>query len=290
MPTDPNAFAEMVTLTIQRAMMPVLERVAGLEARMTQALAVEPTVQTLRDRVVVIETKAAMPLDLPAPPDLSSITGHLAKIEEHATGMVARIGQLEARVQETKAAPGPSPAEVELTVLQTMEPLRAALAAALERVAAVEARAGVPGPPGAPGKDGTDGTHGTDGADGIELDDLAIVQVDERTMVVKGTVGARTKDLGTLSFPCEIYRGVYVEGKTYTVGDCATFGGFGMALQRDDHREARRRFEKLDAEGEARPGRERRPGRRTDPRRVAGPRSLTCRRSSPSSKPSSISG
>ena len=68
---DPAAFADMVTLTIKAALAPILERVASLDARIAQAQALEPAVATLRDRIVVIETKAAAPVVAPEPLDLT---------------------------------------------------------------------------------------------------------------------------------------------------------------------------------------------------------------------------
>src|SRR5687767_8919142 len=86
MPHDPNAFAEMVALTIKAALTPVLERVAGLEAQVKQALSVEPSVAALRDRVVAVEVKAAA---LPTPTEPADVD---------LTPMLERVAGLEARV------------------------------------------------------------------------------------------------------------------------------------------------------------------------------------------------
>jgi hypothetical protein len=85
-----------------------------------------------------------------------------------------------------------------------------------ERVAVLETRAPVPGPP---------GTDGKDGADGLGWDDLTVTQPDERTVTVQCVRGDRMKEVGTLVFPVEIYRGVWVEGKSYARGDGVTWAG-----------------------------------------------------------------
>ena len=50
------------------------------------------------------------------------------------------------------------------------------------------------------------------------------MQIDGATIVRAQRDGA-TKDLGTLVFPVELYRGVYVDGKTYDRGDAVTWSG-----------------------------------------------------------------
>jgi len=76
-------------------------------------------------------------------------------------------------------------AQLELRMEQTLTPIR-------ERVAVVETRETPQGPPGPTGPPGADGRDGLDGKD--------------------GTPGLR-------------YCGVWVDGKAYDTGDCATWGG-----------------------------------------------------------------
>ena len=281
MPHDPNAFADMVAMTIKAALTPVLERMAGLDVRVTQALALEPAVTALRDRVVAVEAKAAVPVPTPEPtvdltpvlervagleaqvkqalavePSVMAIRDRVVAVEVKAaafptapepadvdfTPVTARIESLETIVDalkdrvlvtETKAAlpalsAGPSPAEIELLIHAAVEPVTKTLSTIQERVAVVEARAPIHGPPGekgANGADGKDGKDGANGADGVGFDDLAVEQVDERSVHVKAIKGDRVKTLGTLTFPVNIYRGVYVEGKSYERGDCVTWAG-----------------------------------------------------------------
>ena len=200
---DPAAFADMVTLTVKAALAPLLERVASLDARVAQAQALEPAVATLRDRIVVIETKAAAPVVTPEPHDLSPVLERVAVTEAR----VARhdeweqsIGDLHDKLLtlDTKSAvPAdvylrPTKAEVELSMRDTVEPLKATLAAVQERVAVLEVRPLLPGPA---GKDGAPGLNGKDGAPGKD-------------------------GLAGLS-----YEGVYQEGKAYEPGQLATWGG-----------------------------------------------------------------
>lgn len=233
MPTDPNAFAEMVALTVKAALTPILERVAGLEARLS-------VLGDLRDRVVVVETKAAAPLPVPEPyPDtLALVLERLAGIEarvDRVPVLEVSVGEMRDRVltMETKAAAvpvdvhrdGPSVADLELKIHAAVEPVKTELVHLHERVAVVEVRAQIPGPPGADGKDGKDGKHGTDGHDGFTADELSAVQDGERAVVFKMTRGNRVKEIGRLVSPVMIQRGVYVDGKVYAFGDVVTWGG-----------------------------------------------------------------
>jgi hypothetical protein len=88
-----------------------------------------------------------------------------------------------------------------------------------DRLTALEARAPVPGPPGEKGLDGTNGQ------DGLGWDDLAIVHDGERAFTIRAVRGDQVKEFGAFTIPAEIYRGVYVDGKTYERGDCATWAG-----------------------------------------------------------------
>ena len=133
---------------------PTLEKIADLNARVARLAAIELTVGELRDKFVTLETKAAIPREM---------TPH-----------------------------HPNPEEMELAILEALDPVKATLAAVQERVAVLEVRPLLPGPA---GKDGAPGLNGKDGAPGKD-------------------------GLAGLS-----YEGVYQEGKAYEPGQLATWGG-----------------------------------------------------------------
>jgi len=87
-----------------------------------------------------------------------------------------------------------------------------------------DGRDGLPGVPGLPGEKGADGLNGKDGADGLGFDDFEELYDGERTFTHRYKQGDRVKEF-TWKTSMEIYRGVYLEGKTYDRGDCATWGG-----------------------------------------------------------------
>lgn len=91
------------------------------------------------------------------------------------------------------------------------------------RVAALEAAPAARD--GRDGRDGTDGAAGPAGLDGLGFGDLELVHDGERRITVRAVAGDRVKDLGTVAFPCEIYRGVWTAGKTYERGDGVTWAG-----------------------------------------------------------------
>jgi len=94
------------------------------------------------------------------------------------------------------------------------------------RLAALEATAqGRDGRDGQAGRDGTPGTNGKDGLDGLSFGDLTVEHDGERLVTVKAVRGDQVRTLGVVSFPVAIYRGVWLEGKTYEPGDSVTHGG-----------------------------------------------------------------
>lgn len=235
---QPDALAQMVVLTIKSALGPVLERLAAAEAALTRAKAIETTLTELRDRIVVMETKASQP------PHPDAAIGELRErvvavetkaaqpVQPSATAGVSILDEAMAAVRdrltvlETKVGQ-PAVAESALAdVRQRIETLAATASSVgesvnglRERVAVVEVRAQVPGPA------GTDGQAGKDGADGLGFDDLVAVQQDDRSFTIKASRGDRVKDIGTARFPVQIQRGVYVEGKSYELGDMVTWAG-----------------------------------------------------------------
>jgi hypothetical protein len=242
-----EALAAEVALSIKRALAPLLERLAVAEVTLARLPAHEQTLGEVRDRVLVVETKAAI-----VPTPLEAVAIDLTPVLERVAAAEARLqtlGDLRDKVVtlETKAA---TPLDLgdlrdRLLALETrtaaeLEAVRKELeavdkyaarvegytsflqrdASALgERVAVVETRAPVPGPA------GTDGVNGKDGADGLSFGDLSLLQEDERTVVLRATRGEGVKELGRLTFPLELYRGVYLEGKAYERGDAVTWAG-----------------------------------------------------------------
>jgi hypothetical protein len=228
--------------------------ISDLRDRLTTTEALLKNIGDLRDRVVVMETKAAQPVErseqVPVPEmpvvDLTPLAERIAAAES----LLKNIGDLRDRVvvMETKSSTVvpvdltdvreklatvetelrtlPKAAATDVSpLLEKFEALGTEVNALRERVAVAEMRQLIQGPPGHDGRDGIPGRDGKDGLDGLGWDDLNVSQVDERTFTVKCLRGLQVKELGTLTFPVQIYRGVYVEGKTYDKGDGVTYGG-----------------------------------------------------------------
>lgn len=118
---------------------PVLERLAVAETRLSALTAHEDAMGELRDRVVVVETKAAVPVV--APPVVHESSVDLSPVLERLASAEARLdtlGDLRDRVVvvETKAAVPP-------TVVESVSPVD--FSPVLERIAAAEARLSVLG-------------------------------------------------------------------------------------------------------------------------------------------------
>lgn len=88
-----------------------------------------------------------------------------------------------------------------------------------------DGRDGLPGVPGLPGEKGIDGAAGRDGVDGLGFNDIDEKLEDGGRFLVRTYMaGDRLKTFRhQTSMP--VYRGQYVEGKTYECGDTATSGG-----------------------------------------------------------------
>lgn len=89
------------------------------------------------------------------------------------------------------------------------------------------------GPPGPPGRDGRDGVpgvpgekgvNGINGTDGLGFDDLAVLHNGERDITFRFQQGSTVKDF-TVTIPSLLYRGVYLDAKTYEPGDVVTWAG-----------------------------------------------------------------
>jgi hypothetical protein len=217
---------------------PLTERLAAIETRLTQVEASRDAaaLTALHERVAVVETKTAVPVaapDVPPAVDLSPITERLAVAEKMLGGLTALPERM--AVMETKSALPMPVAEVDLSpITRRQDALETAMAAHINRESteiskdisvlfyrmdSMEKRAPIPGPVGPTGKDGDPGKNGADGI--VALDELSIAQENDRTLVFR----ARNKDIGTLTVPVDIYRGVFVEGRTYERGDGVTYGG-----------------------------------------------------------------
>lgn len=211
---------------------PVLERIAALESRIDRLPEAEKSISEVRDRLLVFETKASgvppsVELQTPEPVDLAPILARVDELKDalsikstapsvDLSPLTERLSKLETKSIET--AP----------TIATVGELAKDVVSLRERLSAVEARQPVPGPQGPKGedgKDGKDGRDGKDGADGLGYDELAVVQTAERGITVKAFRGDRSKDIGTVVIPAEIYRGVWEPDRTYERGDCVTFGG-----------------------------------------------------------------
>jgi len=79
---------------------------------------------------------------------------------------------------------------------------------------------------------GKDGAPGKDGADGVGFDDLEASYDGEKTVTLKFTKGERVKEFA-FTLPVVIDRGIYTEGKTYSAGDGATWGGSFWIAQKE---------------------------------------------------------
>jgi hypothetical protein len=239
------------------------DRMVAVETKQAAPVQPDAAFYELRERMAAIETKPAPVLDVPAdvllrlsalevrpqpsvtqpPVDLAPVLDRIGWLEIDTFKELSAVRERMAAV-ETKAAPVvevPSEVLLRLSALEVRKPETAVdlspaldrlsklemdvvkdMGAVRERLAVVETKAPIAGPP---GQNGADGANGKDGADGMGYDELTAVQNDDRSFTLKAIRGDRVKDIGTIVFPVEIYRGVYLEGKSYERGDCATWGG-----------------------------------------------------------------
>lgn len=184
MARDLEGLADVVVLCVKTAMAPVLERLALADQEIAHLKSSLAGITDLRDRVLVVETKAATPVVLPGSEEvvpLRVLAERTGEIESRLQAQLKAISEtLTARVAavETKAATPPpaqdaiTPTDVELLLRKGLEPVAASIADARERLIAVEARAPIPGPA---GKDGIDGRNGTDGPIGITPTDAELL-------------------------------------------------------------------------------------------------------------------
>lgn len=140
MPLDFSQFADSVVLTIQKALIPIFERLSASEQFQKDVKADIGTLTDIRDRLLMIETKAAA-LQMPTPVDLAPVLVRQAELGVVLDALKAwRDG---AEVADSRA--------------------REEFAGLRERLAVLESRPLVAGPPGPAGKDGDAGKDGTPG-------------------------------------------------------------------------------------------------------------------------------
>jgi hypothetical protein len=239
---EPDAMADLVVLTIKSALAtaltPVLERMAAAEARLA-------VLGDLRDRVVTVEAKAALPPALD--PALSDLRDRVLAVEHKAAPdvpaeVLTRLAAVEARpavavsgaemadlrdrivTLETRSA-GPSVTDMALVDVRERfaalerrvndDALAKDFGALRERLAVLEVRGQVPGPA---GKDGLNGK------DGVGFDDLSVDFDGDRTIALTFVRGVEKKTF-PIALPFLRYQGVYEEGKSYDEGDVVTWAG-----------------------------------------------------------------
>lgn len=179
------------------------ERIVALESKAV------PDVEPLIARIKAIEDKPAP--KTPEDPRIAELAARLASTESALSLAISKEAELRDRLTALEKAP-----KVDHT--KDIDTLR-------ERLQVVEVRGVVPGPAGPAGKDGAAGRDGRDGKDGVELKDLSMTQEHDRAFTLRARMGGEMKEFGTFTVPVHIYRGVWVEGKTYERGDGVTWGG-----------------------------------------------------------------
>jgi hypothetical protein len=153
-------YADLVEFVVKAALLPVLERLAVTEAK----LATVTGLDTLRERLVALETKAGLPA--PADPMVAEIGARLHLLEGQSdqwapTRVVAEAVKRLELVEQRPMPAVPVVSSDEVAALRDqVSALEHTIATDLghlrERVAVAEVKA-VPGPPGPPGPAGRDG-------------------------------------------------------------------------------------------------------------------------------------
>lgn len=94
-----------------------------------------------------------------------------------------------------------------------------ALALSLRAIEEIRALAREPGPK------GDKGDEGPPGKSAFSIDDLLVEQDGDRVAVFKYRRGGEIKEIGRISFPFQLYRGVHKHGQAYERGDAVTWDG-----------------------------------------------------------------
>lgn len=156
---DSQAVSEVVVTAVKSATAHLVERIAALEQRNSDLVGRLGEIQGLRDRVVVIETKAAAPLpELPEPIDVTPLVERLVVAEQTAKELQGKLADalslrdrvVAIEVKSVQPVPEPPPA-VDLAPLaerlavaeQTVREVQGKLAESLslrDRLVAVEVK------------------------------------------------------------------------------------------------------------------------------------------------------
>jgi integrin beta 3 len=249
MPLDAEAMAASVVLAIKTALVPVQakvlalnDQVIGLEARLAD-------LNLLRERMAVVETKSAtvnlLEKGEKGDPGRDGVDGkdgmNGRDVDmEHVKSLV--LGELSTWPRPKDGDPGRDGKDGK---------------DGAPGVDGKDGRDGLDGKDGAAGLNGKDGAAGLNGHDGEAgkdvdmaqvvdlitkelgtwprpmnglngrdgtLENVKIVQLDDRTWQWQFKNGDPI-DGGLMHFDVELYRGVWLESKTYERGDCTTWGG-----------------------------------------------------------------
>lgn len=251
---DADALTDLVLQTIETALGPVLERlsvseariamlgdvrdrVVAIEAKAAVPSAADPAIAEMRDRLLTLETKAGMPsvadalltdvktrlVALEQSPAMPAVTTDVAVLRDRLTALESKAAS------PTCVPPTFTPSfDRDLAECRSLcEGLRQSFDGVVAKAVGDlrERLAVVEVRAPIPGPPGPAGRDGTDGKDGLGFDDLVVEQPDERSLALKAVRGDRVKTLGTFRLPVQLNRGVYVEGKSYEPGDVVTWGG-----------------------------------------------------------------
>jgi hypothetical protein len=147
----PEAFADSVVLTIKTALAPILERMAVADAKAAILPALQEALTEIRERVLLLETKAATPSPVPPPLDIAVLLAPvLDRLNATISPVLERMAAAETRLDtladvpdrlvriETTAAAPPAPAPD--AALLVGERVHASVGPILERLAATDAR------------------------------------------------------------------------------------------------------------------------------------------------------
>jgi hypothetical protein len=129
-----KALAPVVRDIVIQAKADLRDRVLALETRVAMPPPSDQAVTDLRDRVMALETRSS----LPPPVDVPAMFADLSRRLDLVSAAASTI--------ETTVQTAISGLRERVAVVETIEPI-----------------AGPPGPPGPPGRDGQDGTNGTAG-------------------------------------------------------------------------------------------------------------------------------
>jgi hypothetical protein len=103
-----------------------------------------------------------------------------------------------------------------MTRYSLLDCIQTALTLSMRAIEEVRALARMPGPR---------GERGEPGKDGLGFGDLRLRQVDDRTYIVEASRDGEVKEVGTITNPCMLYKGVYKDGSVHQRGDVITWAG-----------------------------------------------------------------